>query len=111
MTVALGAGLAALFALLGVAKLIPIPAMRAAAEHLGYTTAQYRAIGALELAAAIGAIVGLAVHWIGFAAGAGVVVLMAGAAREHIKHRDPAIRLVAPIAVGAIAIAFVLSLN
>lgn len=52
MTTALGIVLAVLFAVLGIAKLASVPAMRAAATHLGYTTDQYRVIGALEIAGA-----------------------------------------------------------
>ena len=74
MTTALGIVLAVLFALLGTAKLASVPAMRAAAAHLGYTTDQYRAIGALEMAGALGTVIGMKLAGIGIAAAVGLVL-------------------------------------
>jgi len=42
------------FGVLGTAKLAAVPAMRSKAEHVGFTVAAYRRIGALELLAAVG---------------------------------------------------------
>lgn len=106
MTMTLGIVLAGLFALLGIAKLVPVPAMRTAADHLGYTTRQYRGIGTLEIAAAVGTVIGLQVHWIGIAAAAGLVLLMLGAAREHLRHRDGPAHLAVPLVVVALAVAY-----
>jgi hypothetical protein len=110
MTVSLAIVLATIFAVLGIAKLVPAPAMRAAAAHLGYSTAQYRAIGLAELAGAIGALIGLAMRGIGVAAATGLVLLMLGAAREHFAHRDGVGRVAVPLIVAAMATAFLLSL-
>lgn len=110
MTISLGIVLIAIFAALGIAKLVPVMAMRNAAAHLGYSTGQYRAIGALELAAALGAAVGLAAHWIGIAAAIGLILLMLGAARAHIANRDGVAQIAVPLVVGALAAAFLVSL-
>jgi hypothetical protein len=59
MTTTLGVVLAAVFTLLGIAKLVPVPATREAADLLGYTTEQYRVIGTLEIAGALGVAIGL----------------------------------------------------
>jgi uncharacterized membrane protein YphA (DoxX/SURF4 family) len=111
MTLSLGITLAALFALTGTAKLAAVPAMRSAAQHLGYTTGQYRGIGALELAAAAGTVIGLAVRWIGVLAAIGLVVLMLGAVGEHIRHRDGAMHTAVPVVVAALAAAYLLLLS
>jgi hypothetical protein len=111
MSTTLGIVLAALFALFGTAKLAAVPAMRAAAAHLGYTTEQYRAIGLLEIAGALGTIVGLRVPAIGVAAAAGLVLLMLGAAGAHIRNHDSANRVLVPIVVAVIAAAYLLTLR
>jgi hypothetical protein len=111
MTTALGIVLAVVFALLGIAKLASVPAMRGAAAHLGYTTDQYRAIGALETAGALGIVIGLKMAGIGVAAAMGLVLLMLGAAWAHVKNHDAAARVVVPIALAAIAAAYLFSLR
>jgi DoxX-like protein len=111
MTTALGIVLAVVFALLGIAKLASVPAMRGAAAHLGYTTDQYRAIGALETAGALGIVIGLKMAGIGVAAALGRVLLMLGAAWAHVKNHDAAARVVVPIAMAAIAAAYLFSLR
>ena len=110
MTMSLGIVLVTLFTALGIAKVVPLPAMRTAAAHLGYSTAQYRAIGAVELAGAIGVSIGLAVHPIGAAASIGLVLLMLGAARAHIANGDGAGHVAVPLIVAALAAALLASL-
>jgi hypothetical protein len=111
MTQTLGVVLAALFALLAAAKFVPVAAMRTAATHLGYTTGQYRLIGMAELAAAIGVVIGLKVAGIGIAAAVGLVLLMLGAARAHLVHRDSPAHVAVPVVVGAVATAYLLVLQ
>jgi DoxX-like family len=111
VTITLAILLAAVFALLGVAKLASLPAMRVAAADLGYTTGQYRLIGALELAGAAGLIIGLKAAGIGVAAAVGLVLLMLGAALAHVKNHDAATRLIVPIAVAGIAVAYLISVR
>ena len=44
---------------LGAAKILAVPPMRAAAAHVGFSVAAYRRIGVLEVAGAVGLLVGL----------------------------------------------------
>lgn len=98
--------LAALFAVLGVAKVFAVPRMRTAAAHADLSVNAYRAIGVLELAAAAGIIVGLRFEALGLLTSAGILALMAGAIRVHLRNRDPAPRWVPAVATTALAIAY-----
>jgi hypothetical protein len=111
MTTTLAILLALVFALFGVAKLAALPAMRVASAHLGYTADQYRVIGVLELAGALGVVVGVQVAGIGVAAAVGLVLLMLGAAGAHVKNHDAASRVVVPLVVAGIAAAYLISLR
>ena len=53
------------FAALGSAKLAAVPAMRTKAEHVGFSVPAYRRIGALEVLAVLGLLVGAFVPVIG----------------------------------------------
>jgi hypothetical protein len=59
-------------------------------DHLGVPASSWRAIGALEIAGAVGAAVGLAVRPLGFAATGGLVLLGIGAIATHVRAEDPA---------------------
>jgi hypothetical protein len=83
VTAVLAAVLAAVFGVLGIAKLASVPAMRTAAHHLGLSGDQYRLIGALEVAGALGVLAGLLVAPLGLAAALGLGLLMVGAAAAH----------------------------
>ncbi|MGW3248005.1 DoxX family protein [Streptomyces sp. NPDC001070] len=102
-TTVLAAVLAALFLLLGSAKLAAVPAMRQAAAHVGMTPTHYRLLGALEVAAAAGLLVGLRVTALGAAASVGLILLMAGAVVVHLRSGDPAARCLPAAVVGALA--------
>jgi hypothetical protein len=58
------------------------------ADHLHFSRNAYKGIGALELLAAVGLLVGLAVWPLGVAAGAGLVLLMIGAVITHLRVGD-----------------------
>lgn len=104
MTVVLLTVLVAVFGLLGAAKVAAVSPMPAKAAHLGFTVDQYRAIGALELAGVVGLLIGRTWHPLTVAAGAGLIVLLLGAAWSHISHhdepRDVAVPLVVAAAIG-----------
>ncbi|MGC5015998.1 DoxX family protein [Streptosporangium sp. DT93] len=57
-------------------------------EELGVGRSAAAVIGALELAAGAGLLIGLAVRWLGVAAAAGLVLLMAGAVVTHVRAGD-----------------------
>ncbi|MFF8193190.1 DoxX family protein [Streptomyces bobili] len=103
--IVLAALLAAIFLLLGSAKLAAVPAMRQAAAHVGMTTTHYRLLGALEVAAAAGLLLGLWITPLGAAASLGLILLMAGAVVVHVRSGDPAARCLPAVVVGALACA------
>jgi hypothetical protein len=88
--VGLSAGLAALLAALGAAKVLRAGWTVRAAEHLSYSVPAFRAIGAAELAAAAGLLAGIAWFPLGTAAAAGLVALLIGAVLAHRRAQDPA---------------------
>ena len=107
-TTAILAGLLVVaFAALGSAKLAAVPAMRAKAEHVGFSVAAYRRIGLLEVLAVLGILVGAAVPVIGALAATGLVLLLGGAVVAHLRNGD-GFREVAPaLVLGTVAVAFV----
>jgi hypothetical protein len=108
VTTLFAAVLVLVFGLLGTAKLAAVPPMRTAAHHLGFTTDQYRVLGALELAGALGILVGAVAAPIGIAAGIGLGLLMFGAVAAHVVRRDPLSRIAPAIVVAALVVAYVL---
>jgi hypothetical protein len=107
VAVLFGTILIAVFTVLGVAKLAAVPPMRQAAEHLGLSVVQYRAIGALELAGSAGVALGLITAPIGIAAAIGLGLLMLGAAGAHAAHRDGIGRMAVPLVTAGVAVAYV----
>jgi uncharacterized membrane protein YphA (DoxX/SURF4 family) len=104
--------LAAVCLLPAAGKLLGHPKMRQSAAHFGVPWPRYRLIGAAELAAAAGILVGLCWHPIGLAAAAGMILLLTGALITHRRAADsgkdmaPALlALVITIAYLAIALA------
>ncbi|UGT44912.1 DoxX family protein [Nocardia yamanashiensis] len=104
VTKVLGGVLAAEFLALGTAKVAGVASMRERAAHLGYSTTAYRGIGAVELVAAGGLLLGPIRPAIGRAAGAGLVLMMTGAVASHLRNRDSATEI-APAAATALAAA------
>ena len=86
------------FAALGSAKLAAAPAMRARAEHVGFSVSAYRRIGFLEVLAVIGLLIGAFVPVIGALAAAGLLMLLGGAILAHLRNGD-GIREIAPAVV------------
>jgi uncharacterized membrane protein YphA (DoxX/SURF4 family) len=94
--------------LLAVACLLPAagkltgqPRMRKSAAHFGIPWSRYRLIGAAELAAAAGILIGLWWHPLGVAAAAGMAVLLVGAIITHRKAAD-SVKDMAPAVVGLV---------
>ena len=80
--------LAAACLLPAAAKLAGHPKMQQSAAHFGIPWPRYRLIGAAELAAAAGILIGLWWHPLGVAAAAGMAVLLLGAIITHRKAAD-----------------------
>jgi len=98
------AAIAAGFVMAGTAKLIKAPSMVARAGHAGFSVRAYQLIGAAEVAGALGVLAGLRFPLLGFAAGVGLLLLMAGAVLTHIRLGDKLAEL-APAVVFTLATA------
>ena len=88
MFIALSLVFAAVCLVPGSAKVMGLPRMRKAAAHHRIPWRGYQLIGAAELAAAAGALIGLWWHPLGVAAAAGMVLLLTGALLAHRKAGD-----------------------
>jgi uncharacterized membrane protein YphA (DoxX/SURF4 family) len=71
-------------------KLLGHPKMRQSAARFGIPWPRYRLIGAAELAAAAGILIGLWWHPLGLAAATGMALLLLGAVVTHWKAADGA---------------------
>lgn len=104
----LAALLVVAFAAVGTAKLAAMPAMRAKAEHVGFSVTAYRRIGLLEVLGVVGLLVGALVPVIGALAAAGLLMLLAGAVVAHVRNGD-GIREIAPaVLLGLVTLSYVL---
>ncbi|WP_346533273.1 DoxX family protein [Micromonospora sp. DPT] len=80
--------LALIFLALGTAKILALPRMRELATEAGFSVAAYRRLGVLEVAGAVGLLIGLTEPLIGALAGAGLLLLLAGALVVHLRKGD-----------------------
>src|SRR5262245_56109474 len=85
--------LAAFFLLHGILFLLPMPRLRALVARMGVSPGLARFLGVAEVLGAIGLIVprwtGI-LPWLTPLAGAGLVVVMAGAIVFHLRHHEAA---------------------
>lgn len=86
-------------------KLLGHPKMRQSAAHLGIPRHRYRLIGAAELAAAAGILIGLWWHPLGIAAAAGMALLL-GAVITHRRAADSGKETAPALAALTITIAY-----
>jgi hypothetical protein len=98
--------LAAVLAVLGLAKVAAVPRMRLAAVHHGLSVGAYRAIGTLELAASVGLVIGIRLPALGVAAAVGVTLLMLGGVTAHVRSGDPTARWLPAIGTASLAVAY-----
>ncbi len=101
-TTILAALLIVAFAAAGTAKIAAVPAMRARAEHVGFSVAAYRRIGLLEVLAVLGLLVGAFIPLIGALAAVGLLMLLGGALVTHLRNGDGP-REIAPAVVLGLA--------
>jgi len=92
---------------LGSAKVTAAPAMRSRAQHAGFSVAAYRRIGILELMAALGLLVGVALPVVGVLAAIGVLLLLGGAVLVHLRNRDGVGEMAPAVVLALVAVAFV----
>lgn len=107
----IGVAVASGFIGLGAAKVAKTPSMRARAEHVGLSAQSYQRIGAAEIAGGVGVLAGLRCLPIGYAAGAGLLVLMAGAVLAHTRTGDRPTQLVPAAVFAAGTLAYLLGLG
>jgi hypothetical protein len=101
--------LALLFLATAAGKLTGHPASVAIRDHLAIPVVRWQQIGLLEVAAAAGVLIGLALRPLGIAAAAGLVLLSLGAIATHVRAGDkPAAALPAFAALALAAAALVL---
>ena len=102
-SVVLSSTLAALFAVLGVAKVLRQSSMISRTERLGFSVREIQGIGALEVAGAAGLVAGLFWPPAGIAAAVGLVALLIGAAVSHLRAGDGVKEIVPPIWLGLVS--------
>lgn len=110
MTVAVSVALALLFLAAGITKLAGVSSTEEMRGHLAITVAQWRTIGALEFAGAVGVLLGLAVEVLGIAAAAGLLLTASGAIATHLKAGDPP-KAAIPAGIGLLLAAAVIVLQ
>ena len=94
----------------GIAKLAGAPAMKESATHLGFSWVAYQRIGALEVAGALGVLVGLAFPLPGALAAGCLALLLVLATTTHLRRGDslPTAAPAAVLAVLAVVVAVLL---
>jgi hypothetical protein len=106
-SIALSVLLALEMAVTGVPKVIQLSVVRASAEHLGVSVALDRMIGAAQVAAAVGLLVGIAFPPLSILTAAAVCLLMCGALGYHVKAADKVAAMLPAVSTAAVAIAVV----
>jgi hypothetical protein len=100
-----------IFALLGLAKVVAVTPMRALATEAGLSVEAYRGIGALEVAGAVGVALGPAVPLLGILAGAGLLLLLAGAVFTHARNGDKPRRFTPALVCAALVAGYLVVLS
>ncbi|MFG2059274.1 DoxX family protein [Micromonospora sp. NPDC048930] len=98
--------LALVFLALGTAKIRAVPPMRELAAEAGFSVAAYRRIGLLEVAGAVGLLVGLLAPLFGVLAGAGLLLLLTGALAVHLRKGDGPQKYAPALVCGLLAAAY-----
>lgn len=104
VTVVLAVLLALAFGAGGGQKVAGVKSAMDSADHVRFSHNAYKGIGALELLAAVGLLVGLAVWPLGVAAGAGLVLLMIGAIITHIRVGDKIAQFAPALVLGVLSL-------
>jgi DoxX-like family len=100
--------LALVFLALGTAKILALQPMRELAAEAGFSTAAYRRIGLLEVAGAIGLLIGLIGPLIGALAGAGLLLLLGGALVVHLRKGDGPRKFAPALVCGLLVAAYLI---
>jgi hypothetical protein len=108
LTSLLAALLVVAFAVAGTAKLAAVPAMRAKAEHVGFSVTAYRRIGLLEVLGVAGLLVGAFVPVVGTLASAGLLMLLVGAVVAHLRNGDGVREITPAVVLGLVTLSYLL---
>lgn len=109
MIIVLTIALVGCFTMLGLAKVVGAAGMLARAAHVGLNTAAYRRIGALELLAALGLLLGLVEAWVGLAAAVGLVLLMTGACVIHLRNGESPREIAPAVVMTAVLVSYLIA--
>lgn len=104
LTITLACAIVLIFGGIRVLNTLALPKARELAAETGFSVAAYRRIGVLQLAGAAGVALGLTMPPLGGLAGAGLLLLLAGAVVVHLRKGDPVAKF-APAAVCAVLVA------
>jgi hypothetical protein len=102
--------LALIFLTLGTAKVVAVQPMRERAAEVGLSTMAYRRIGVLEIAGAVGLLLGAIQPLIGALAGAGLLLLLGGAVVAHLRAGDGPRKLAPAVLCGLLVAAYLSAL-
>jgi hypothetical protein len=95
------------FAFTGITKLLDTTTAQTSAVHLGISSRRSRMIGAAQLAAVVGLLVGLAFKPLAIGTAAAVCLLMAGAIGYHLKVRDKPPAMLPAVITGLAALVLI----
>ena len=102
--------LALVFIGLGTAKILALEPMRERAAEVGLSTMAYRRIGVLEVAGAIGLLLGSIEPLIGALAGVGLLLLLGGAVVAHVRKGDGPKKFAPAVICGVLVAAYLVAL-
>ena len=102
--------LALIFIGLGSAKILAVQPMRERAADVGFSTTAYRRIGVLEVAGAIGLLLGAIEPVIGALAGIGLLLLLGGAVVAHVREGDGPKKVGPAVVCGVLVAAYLVAL-
>lgn len=105
LEICLAVVLCAAFMLIGLAKVLAIPASLSLRDRVGVPSALWAGIGVLEVLGAFGVIIGaFAAPGLGAAAAVGLTMVCAGAVVAQVRVHDAFVTLVPPLVLGLLAV-------
>jgi len=102
MVLAIIAG--ALFLVTGGVKVLGVRQSLEIRDHFGIGAGQWRIIGTLETAGAVGVLIGIAVPALGVLAAVGLAALMIGAIASRIRVKDSVVMIAGDVTVLALVV-------
>ncbi len=100
----------ALFLVTGGVKVLGVKQSLEIRDHFGMQPGLWRIVGTLEMAGAVGVLVGIAVPGLGVAAAVGLACLMLGAIASRVRVKDSALMIAGDVVVLGLVVATGLAL-